>query len=207
MDSAKVAAPAPAKVAPPPAKAVVAPPAVRAAPAVAPPASKPKTLAEVRAALAAKRAGVKRQSNPAVEPPVVQPVETKPEPIATSVSTEAPDDEKMSSVADSLEFEEKGKRSTPIWFDTVYWNFPHAGCVKGFHDGHPFVHWRHVNLMRKFFKSVRQVMKIGGMVKVSTNEASTGVDAADMVKSAELLGFKLDKKVPFNDWELSDYDR
>jgi len=21
-------------------------------------------------------------------------------------------------------------RSTPIWFDTVYWNFPHAGCVE-----------------------------------------------------------------------------
>ncbi len=61
--------------------------------------------------------------------------------------------------------------------------------------------------MRKFFKSVRQVMKAGGLVKVSTNELSTGVDAKDMVTSAELLGFKLKEQIIFNDWELSDYDR
>lgn len=33
----------------------------------------------------------------------------------------------------------------------VYYNFPHAGSVGGFFDGHPLVNWRHENLMRLFF--------------------------------------------------------
>jgi len=38
-------------------------------------------------------------------------------------------------------------------FGAVYYNFPHAGVVKGFFDGHPFVRWRHENLMHLFFSS------------------------------------------------------
>merc|ERR1719450_406810 len=35
----------------------------------------------------------------------------------------------------------------------VYYNYPHAGAVAGFFDGHPVVNWRHENLMRLFFSS------------------------------------------------------
>ena len=40
-------------------------------------------------------------------------------------------------------------------FGAVYYNFPHAGVVQGFFDGHPFVRWRHENLMHLFFRAAR----------------------------------------------------
>ena len=30
----------------------------------------------------------------------------------------------------------------------IYYNYPHAGAVGGFFDGHPVVNWRHENIMR-----------------------------------------------------------
>ena len=52
------------------------------------------------------------------------------------------------------------------WFQgslgAVYYNFPHAGAVSGFFDGHPCVNWRHENLMRLFFRALRSFMKPGG---------------------------------------------
>ncbi|CAE7353184.1 HET-E1 [Symbiodinium natans] len=57
----------------------------------------------------------------------------------------------------------------------VYYNFPHAGAVGGFFDGHPFVNWRHENLMRLFFRALRSFMKVGGLVKVASNMGAVGV--------------------------------
>lgn len=36
---------------------------------------------------------------------------------------------------------------------------------------------------------------------------STGVDCADLIATAKSEGFALEKKAPFNDWELADYAR
>merc|ERR1711972_202856 len=58
---------------------------------------------------------------------------------------------------------------------TVYYNFPHAGAVGGFFDGHPVVNWRHENLMRLFFRALRSFVKPGGLVKVSSNSKAVGV--------------------------------
>eukprot|EP00439_Symbiodinium_sp_Y106_P040954 s1523_g5.t1 len=57
----------------------------------------------------------------------------------------------------------------------VYYNFPHAGAVGGFFDGHPVVNWRHENLMRLFFRALRSFMKVGGLVKVASNMGAVGV--------------------------------
>lgn len=92
-------------------------------------------------------------------------------------------------------------------FDLIIWNFPHAGCVKGFRDGHPMVSWRHVNLMRKFFRSSREVCRDEGMIVVTTNEKAHGVNAPDMVKFAEVNEFKNVEKFSFTDWNLSAYER
>eukprot|EP00439_Symbiodinium_sp_Y106_P069198 s1502_g11.t2 len=59
-------------------------------------------------------------------------------------------------------------------FGAVYYNFPHAGVVQGFFDGHPFVRWRHENLMHLFFRALRGFVKPGGVVKVASNSNATG---------------------------------
>jgi len=46
-------------------------------------------------------------------------------------------------------------------FGGVYYNFPHAGVVSGFFDGHPFERWRHANLMYLVFRALRTSMKKG----------------------------------------------
>eukprot|EP00971_Amphidinium_carterae_P126153 2499176-Amphidinium_carterae.1 len=47
----------------------------------------------------------------------------------------------------------------------VYYNFPHAGAVTGYYDGHPFVRWRHENLMHLFFRALRSFVQPSGSVK------------------------------------------
>ena len=86
-------------------------------------------------------------------------------------------------------------------FHNVYWNFPHAGCVRGFPDGHQMVSWRHINLMRLFFRSVRNVLGSKGIVKISTNANATGVNLPDVIQSAESAHLVLTQQVQFDDWE------
>lgn len=109
-------------------------------------------------------------------------------------------------LAISEEYEELN-REDALKFNVIYWNFPHAGAVNGFRDGHPYVQFRHVNLMRKFFRSARSVVEDGSIIKVTTNQNATGVNAKDLVATAQDSGFKLANKSRFDDWELSDYDR
>merc|ERR1711953_990431 len=63
----------------------------------------------------------------------------------------------------------------------VYYNFPHAGAVGGFFDGHPLVRWRHENLMHLFFRALRNFVKEGGSVKVSSNSNAQGVRYSDII--------------------------
>jgi len=69
-------------------------------------------------------------------------------------------------------------------FGAVYYNFPHAGVIGGFFDNHPFVRWRHENLMSLFFRALRGFMKPGGSVKVSSNMNATGVRFTDILEAA-----------------------
>ena len=66
----------------------------------------------------------------------------------------------------------------------VYYNFPHAGAVSGFFDGHPCVNWRHENLMRLFFRALRSFMQPGGLVKVSSSKGAVGVRFFYIMESA-----------------------
>ena len=79
--------------------------------------------------------------------------------------------------------------------------------MHGFPDGHQLVSWRHINLMRKFFRSVRLVLGPGGIVKISTNQNATGVNLPDVIASAQDAGFEHVKEVQFDEWELADYKR
>merc|ERR1719310_1766478 len=92
-------------------------------------------------------------------------------------------------------------------FGAVYYNFPHAGAIKGFFDGHPFVRWRHENLMTLFFRALRSFMKPGGSVKVSSNANATGVRYTDILAGAEMSEFEHVETVPFQEWCLRDYGR
>merc|ERR1712100_17276 len=74
-------------------------------------------------------------------------------------------------------------------FGSVYYNFPHAGVCQGFMDGHPFVRWRHENLMHLFFRALRAFVKSGGSVKVSSNSSATGVRYSDIVGAARINEF------------------
>merc|ERR1719221_711019 len=69
-------------------------------------------------------------------------------------------------------------------FGAVYYNFPHAGVVQHFFDGHPFVRWRHENLMHLFFRALRCFVKPEGTVKVSSNSNATGVRYSDIMMAA-----------------------
>ncbi|CAE6972270.1 Ranbp2 [Symbiodinium natans] len=79
-------------------------------------------------------------------------------------------------------------------FGAVYYNFPHAGVVQGFFDGHPFVRWRHENLMHLFFRALRGFVKPGGIVKVASNSNATG----------EFLHVET---LPLLEWSLRSYHR
>mmetsp|Transcript_21133 Transcript_21133/g.45815 ORF Transcript_21133/g.45815 Transcript_21133/m.45815 type:complete len:834 (+) Transcript_21133:206-2707(+) len=93
-------------------------------------------------------------------------------------------------------------------FVAAYYNFPHAGVVPGFFDGHPFVRWRHANLMHLFFRALRPVMKPGvGTVKVASNSRATGVRYSDIIGGALNSEFVHDETFPFLEWTLSKYRR
>lgn len=92
-------------------------------------------------------------------------------------------------------------------FGAVYYNFPHAGVVKGFFDSHPFVRWRHENLMQLFFRALRGFVKPSGIVKVSSNSNATGVRYSDIMSAAMLSEFVHVETVPFLEWRLRSYRR
>jgi len=92
-------------------------------------------------------------------------------------------------------------------FGAAYYNFPHAGAVRGFFDAHPFVRWRHANLMQLFFRALRAYMKVGGSVKVSSNSNATGVRYSDIIDAAMLNEFVHVETVPFKEWHLRRYHR
>merc|ERR1740129_1801295 len=92
-------------------------------------------------------------------------------------------------------------------FGAVYYNFPHAGVIPGFYDGHPFVRWRHENLMLLFFRALRSFMKPGGCVKVASNSNATGVRYSDIITAGALSEFVHVETVPFLEWSLRGYRR
>jgi len=92
-------------------------------------------------------------------------------------------------------------------FGAVYYNFPHAGVVQGFYDGHPYVRWRHANLMALFFRSLRSFVKKGGSVKVASNSRATGVRYSDIIEAATANEFQHVETFPFLEWQLRDYRR
>jgi hypothetical protein len=92
-------------------------------------------------------------------------------------------------------------------FGAVYYNFPHAGVASGFIDGHPFVRWRHENLMHLFFRALRSFCKTGAAVKVSSNAMATGVRFSDIMLAASTNEFVHVETVPFQEWTLKDYLR
>merc|ERR1712232_1169844 len=92
-------------------------------------------------------------------------------------------------------------------FGAAYYNFPHAGVVQGFFDGHPFVRWRHENLMTLFFTALRSFVKPGGIVKVASNSGATGVRYSDIMLGAKMSEFEHVETFPFLDWILRRYGR
>lgn len=89
----------------------------------------------------------------------------------------------------------------------VYYNFPHAGAVGGFFDGHPLVNWRHENLMRLFFRALRAYVQPGGIVKVASNQGAVGVRYSYIICSAVENEFRHIETVPFLQWSLHRYGR
>eukprot|EP00440_Ansanella_granifera_P053514 gb/GFBE01058014.1/.p1 GENE.gb/GFBE01058014.1/~~gb/GFBE01058014.1/.p1 ORF type:complete len:488 (+),score=142.31 gb/GFBE01058014.1/:1-1464(+) len=89
----------------------------------------------------------------------------------------------------------------------VYYNFPHAGSVAGFFDGHPMVNWRHENLMRLFFRALRFFVKPGGLVKVASNMGAVGVRFSFITGGAQENEFTHLETVPFLQWSLRRYGR
>jgi len=92
-------------------------------------------------------------------------------------------------------------------FGAVYYNFPHAGAIQGFFDGHPFVRWRHENLMHLFFRALRGFVQKGGVVKVASNCNATGVRYSDIVLGAQNSEFIHVETFPFLEWQLRNYRR
>ncbi|CAK9056040.1 unnamed protein product, partial [Durusdinium trenchii] len=89
----------------------------------------------------------------------------------------------------------------------VYYNFPHAGVVTGFFDGHPCVNWRHENLMRLFFRALRSFMKPGGLVKVASSKTAVGVRFFYIMEAAAENEFVHIETMPFMEWHLHRYGR
>jgi len=92
-------------------------------------------------------------------------------------------------------------------FGAVYYNFPHAGAVSGFFDGHPLVNWRHENLMRLFFRALRSFVKPGGSVKVASNKGAVGVRYSYIIGAATENEFVHVETIPFKEWQLHRYLR
>lgn len=89
----------------------------------------------------------------------------------------------------------------------VYYNYPHAGAVQGFFDGHPVVNWRHENLMRLFFRALRTFVKPGGIVKVASNASAVGVRYSYIIGAAVENEFEHLETMAFLQWKLHRYGR
>eukprot|EP00931_Biecheleriopsis_adriatica_P039306 TRINITY_DN2247_c0_g1_i3.p1 TRINITY_DN2247_c0_g1~~TRINITY_DN2247_c0_g1_i3.p1 ORF type:complete len:490 (-),score=103.88 TRINITY_DN2247_c0_g1_i3:23-1492(-) len=89
----------------------------------------------------------------------------------------------------------------------VYYNFPHAGSVQGFFDGHPVVNWRHENLLRLFFRALRHFVKPGGLVKVSSSLQAVGVRFSYITGGAQENEFTHVETFPLMQWTLRRYGR
>lgn len=79
--------------------------------------------------------------------------------------------------------------------------------MKGFFDGHPIVNWRHENLMRLFFRSLRSFVKPGGIVKLASNMSAVGVRYSYIVGSAIENEFIHTETMPFLEWHMHRYGR
>jgi len=88
-----------------------------------------------------------------------------------------------------------------------YYNFPHSGAIQGFFDGHPVVNWRHENLMRLFFRALRNFCKPGCIAKVASNMGAVGVRYGYIVGGAIENEFAHVETVPFTEWCLHRYGR
>lgn len=104
----------------------------------------------------------------------------------------------------ALDMRFKGMQGT---IGAVYYNFPHAGAVGGFFDGHPLVNWRHDNLMRLFFRALRFFVKPGGTVKVASNSGAVGVRFSYITRGASDNEFVHVETLPFLQWHLHRYGR
>jgi len=92
-------------------------------------------------------------------------------------------------------------------FDTCIWNFPHAGVISGFFDTDALVRWRHVNLMRKFFFSVRKILQARGTVVITSNARTKHVTEDEVIKAGQTANFSLEEQFPFPEWKYCQYDR
>jgi len=92
-------------------------------------------------------------------------------------------------------------------FHCCIWNFPHAGVISGFLDTNPLIRWRHVNLMRRFFFSVRAVLKPQGCVVVTSNAKTKHVTEDEVIQAAITANFELEEQFPFPEWIYSSYER
>jgi hypothetical protein len=97
-------------------------------------------------------------------------------------------------------------------FDMVIFNFPHAGkpeklkSLKG-GDGHPWLQWRHKNLMLFFFRAARSVLNENGRVIVSTNRNAYCASQEDLAWASRASGFTKVAQHQFREWKHSKYDR
>jgi len=92
-------------------------------------------------------------------------------------------------------------------FELIFWNFPHAGAVRGMQDKDYLVNWRHTNMMAKFFWTATRVLRPGGMIQVSSSSTAGGVQESKMLAAAESAGYKLVNRFWFHDWRLAGYNR
>merc|ERR1719265_867195 len=97
-------------------------------------------------------------------------------------------------------------------FDLIVYNFPHAGrpdklkSLRG-GDGHPWIKWRHNNLMTFFFRASRQVLNEKGRVCVATGARSHCCNEEDLMIAAKMSGFSLQLKSSLALWTLGNYKR
>jgi hypothetical protein len=95
--------------------------------------------------------------------------------------------------------------------DLIYFNFPHAGKpdkVKGIRgDGHPWLLWRHKNLMLLFFRASYLALAPGGRVCVSTGVRSWCCSEQDLRLASRMSGFAEIHREVFFKFPLGHYQR
>jgi hypothetical protein len=95
--------------------------------------------------------------------------------------------------------------------DLIYFNFPHAGKpdkVKGIRgDGHPWLLWRHKNLMLLFFRAAYLAISKGARVCVSTGIRSWCCSENDLKLASRMSGFAEIHREVFFKFPLGGYTR